>query len=161
MQDARNPWKSAVSWTSMHIYAPYLPVSAWTWTRKDGRMMNGWMTISLFRDFQCTANPSNATYKTDSPDSFGHRGKQRQAIRAERLEKRLRDQEISSRLSNQIRDSSFIFAYLCHLPSSKASHTLGLNWGMWCCIQIHHGPTISSTCHFEWRLDVSRSYICA
>ena len=74
------------------------------------------MTISLFRDFQCTANPSNATYKTDSPDSFGHRGKQRQAIRAERLEKRLTDQEISSRLSNQIRD---LFLHLCiSLPSS-------------------------------------------
>jgi hypothetical protein len=36
---------------------------------------------------------------------------------------------------------------------------LGLNWGMWCCTRIHHGPTISSTCHFEWRLDVSRSYM--
>ena len=61
--------------------------------------------------------------------------------------------------SGIVPSSLHIFAYLCHLPSSKASHTLGLNWGMWCCTRIHHGPTISSTCHFQWRLDVSRSYM--
>ena len=135
----------------MHIDAPYLLVSAWTWMRNnDDEWLNDHLNPLihwLFRDFQEVYCPSNAAYKTDSPDSFGYRGKRRQAIPAENTWKKTHSDF-----------SSFIFAiFPLQMHDTLWDSIIGLNWRR--CAQIYHGPTFSSTCPFQWGLDVSRSKI--